>query len=781
MMKNARKIIRPQSKALAAAVAGITTALAFPVDAQVLEEVVVTAQKRAESIQDVPLSIMAFSNATLERAGVRSADELTKIVPNLQINRQAQASATAIRMRGIGSVGNNSIDPSVAPFIDGVYIARPGAILNSFLDVAGVEVLRGPQGTLFGRNATTGAIQISTNAPDFSELGGEVVAEAGNYDAYRLRGVVNVPVSDTFALRFAALTDQRDGYFDNLLDGESYGDRDANVARASARWQPNDSLDWTVRLDYAEMGGDGALPPEVSTHTSPPELVAILGSAFGPLSPSVDDPFDGTVNQLINADLDDEQWGISSDLNYDFANGYRVRWIGAAREWENYQLDSDVVYTGVDLVGRRGSYESESMSQEVQLISPDRALFNERMDFVLGLFYFEEDYRIGETLDLGSAFCGALLPPALAPSCQPLPRRDATVLTFDQTAESTAAFVETNWHLSDTLKLKLGGRYTKDEKSALFEQVVNNPFAAGLRAPEVGSYDFDDDQFNYRVVLSWFPTEEVMFFANYSTGYKAGGINSSGVASSLEGRRIFTSEEVEDIELGIKSTLLEGAMQLNLTGYRMEIDDFQDRSFQDASFLVTNAGSLRQQGVELEAKWLPSNNLSIDFAAAYLDSEFTDFEDASPLAGCAVLPPPGTPACPNPQDNTGSSASYSPEWEVTAAAEHVLDFSNGMRLTSRVDYRWVDDYLAGGSDLSRQYLVESFDIWGARLTLEPADSSWAISLYGENLTDERYALQHFTQVLGGALGLLDTETGDTVMRHYLSAPRTYGVSVKYAF
>jgi iron complex outermembrane receptor protein len=780
-MKGTREMNRPQSKVLAAAITGLAAAMAVPAGAQVLEEVVVTAQKRTESIQDVPISIMAFSNAALEKSGVRSADDLTKIVPNLQINRQAQASATAIRMRGVGSTGNNAIDPSVAPFIDGVYIARPGAILNSFLDVASVEVLRGPQGTLFGRNATTGAIQVNTNPPEFSELNGEIFAEVGNYDAYRVRGVINVPVSDTFAMRFAALTDQRDGYYDNLLDGESYGDRDANVVRAAARWQPNDKLDWVVRVDYAEMGGDGALPPEVSSNTSPADLVGILGSAFGPLSPDIDDPFDGTVNQLIAADLDDEQWGISSDLNYDLDSGYRVRWIGAMRGWENYQLDGDVIFTGVDLLQRRGEYDSDSMSQELQLISPDGGLLDGRMDFVLGLYYFEEDYSIGENLDLGSAFCGALLPPNLLPTCQAFPQRDATVLTFDQSAESAAVFLETNWQLTDSVELKLGGRYTTDDKSSDFEQVLNNPFGAALRAPEVGSYDFDDDQFTYRVVLSWFPTDDTMFFANYSTGYKSGGINSSGVASPLVGRRTFDSETVEDIELGMKSTLFAGAMQLNATAYRMEIEDFQDRSFQDASFLVTNAGTLRQQGVEMEVKWLPTNDLSIDVAAAYLDSEFTDFKNASPLAGCAVLPEPGTPECPNPQDNTGKTNSYSPKWEVTAGAEHVLDFSNGMSLTSRVDYRWVDDYLAGGSDLSRQYLVDSFDIWGARATLEPANGKWALSLYGENLTDERYALQYFTQVLGGALGLLDTTTGDTVMRHYLSAPRTYGVSAKYFF
>ncbi len=280
-----------------------------------IEEVVVTAQKRVQSIQEVPISIVAISSETLEKAGIRSADDLTRIVPNLRINRQAQASATAIRIRCVGSTGNNAIDPSVAPFIDGVYIPRGGAILNSFLDVESVEVLRGPQGTLFGRNTTAGAIQINTVKPQFDSASGEFFGELGNYDAHRLRGIFNVPVSDTFALRFAGLVDRHDGYYDNALDGESYGERDSITGRVSTRWQPNDSVDWTVRVDYSEMQGDGAFPPEVSSHAGPEDLVNQLGSAFGPLSPDISDPFDGDVNYLVYDGLDDTQWGVSSDLN----------------------------------------------------------------------------------------------------------------------------------------------------------------------------------------------------------------------------------------------------------------------------------------------------------------------------------------------------------------------------------------------------------------------------------------------------------------------------------
>lgn len=773
-----KKIIPSLMLGMAAPLVAVNTS------AQILEEVVVTAQKRDQSIQEIPMSIVALNDRLLSDAGVESADELTRIVPNVRISRLSQASATVIRVRGVGQAGNNAIDPSVAPFLDGVYVARGGAILNTFLDVAAVEVLRGPQGTLFGRNATSGAIQVNTNAPQFDEMSGHLFAEVGNYSAKRYRGVLNVPVSDTFAMRVAAVSDTHDGYYDNLLDGKSYGERDAMSARVSLRWQPTDSVNWVLRYDYSTMEGDGQLPAEVSSHTAPANFNAIISNAFGPLSPDISDPFDGTVSQRMVGYLDDEQTGISSDLTWDLDNDYRIRWIFGQREWDNEQVDGDVIFTGVDLVNRFGLYTSDMTSNEVQLISPEGAIFGGKGDFVAGVYTFDEDYYVGEDLNLGVAFCPVLVggqaPQFIAP-CQASPQLDATELFFDQTAESVAAFIDSNINLSDTLKLTVGARYTKDDKKSTFTQLLNNPFAGALRGPEAGNYDFDDSQFTYRVVLSYYSSDDTMWFANYSTGYKSGGINSQGSAAALGQKRIFDSEEVNDIELGVKSTLMDGRMQLNATLYRMELDDFQDRSFRDASFIITNAGTLLQQGLEVETKTLLNDNWSLDFSMAYLDSEFTDFKGASPLAGCAVLPVPGTVSCPNPQDNTGKRSTFSPEWQFNGAISYEQPLGSSMNLNARLGWQYVDEHFAGGSELSSQTITEAYDLWDARVTLANDVQGWTVSLFGENLTDERYAVGYFTQVLGGALGLVNPANGDTLYRHYVSAPRTYGLSVKYEF
>ena len=761
-----------------------------------IEEIVVTAQKRAESIQEVPLSIMAVGSDMLEKTGVNSAADLTRLVPNLRINRLQQASGMTIRIRGVGAPGNSSIDPSVAPFIDSAYIARPGVMLSSFLDVESVEVLRGPQGTLFGRNATTGALQVHTRAPSFSGVEGDATFEVGNYGAYKLAGAVNVPLSDTFAMRFAGLSDGHDGYWTNRLNGKTVGDRESQAGRISARWQITDDLEWTIRGDYAQVGGDGAAPLEVDTRTATAAQLAAFTTRLGGNPPDLGDPADHKVKQQIVGNLDDTQWGMTSDLDWNLGSDYRIRWIASYRDWENEQLDGDVLFTPLSITNRHGSFDSNSQSQEVQFISPEGALLGGRLDFVAGLYYFQEDYKIGENLDLGSQYCSVAAPAAAVACNAALPKTGATQLDFNQDAESYAAYTELKFALTDTLDLTLGGRYTSDDKSAHFVQLVPNAFAAprppayagGLRLAEDTALDFSDDQFTYRVVLSWQLADDAMLFANYSTGYKSGGINSAGgtgykVAPSLAPiplgeKRLFASETVQNIELGAKSSWFSNTLQLNATLFQMEIDDFQDRSFDGTSFLIKNAGSLRQRGIEIEGQAIPVDPIRLNFALAYLDSEFTDYQNASGLPGCTGL----AGSCPLVQDLTGAPAPYSPEWQGNLGAEYRGDFSNGLGWSLRADANYFGEHYAGGvTDMNPQTIQEAYTLLGARLTLHGRDDVWSVSVYGENLTDEVYNVNFTYQPLDNALGVRVPATGATLVRNGLSDPRTWGVALRFRF
>ena len=221
------------------------------------EVILVTAQKRSENIQDVPLSIVAVTGEALTAAGINDPVALQKLAPSLQINNTVFSSGVVIRIRGFGSAANTPVDSEVASYIDGAYIPRPGAILSSFLDVASVEVLSGPQGTLFGRNATLGAISINTNEPSLRDRTLSLDFEGANHESYSATGVVNLPVAETLAVRFAAKNSNSGGYYKNMLDGRTYGDREVFVGRASAKWEIAPALTWLVRGDYSRTTGDG--------------------------------------------------------------------------------------------------------------------------------------------------------------------------------------------------------------------------------------------------------------------------------------------------------------------------------------------------------------------------------------------------------------------------------------------------------------------------------------------------------------------------------------------
>ncbi len=271
-------------------------------DTDMVEEIVVTAQKRSERLQEVPISIAAFNEKALATNNVLTVQDLGRIATNFSATRSAQASSIRLAVRGIGAAGNTATEPSVASFVDGIYVPRPGSIIGNFLDIEGVEVLRGPQGTLFGRNASVGAISFRSATPK-DEFSGQISAEAGNGDRYKLTGHVNLPLSENVALRVAGLGSWFKGYWHNRLDGKTYGGSDDYAGRVSLKADLG-NVTWVVRADYSKMDGDGYVPSEFRFDT----ISAAQAAAFQALQTAVagsaidTNLFDRNVNQLIVAD-----------------------------------------------------------------------------------------------------------------------------------------------------------------------------------------------------------------------------------------------------------------------------------------------------------------------------------------------------------------------------------------------------------------------------------------------------------------------------------------------
>ena len=313
---------------------------------------------------------------------------------------------------------------------------------------------------------------------------------------------------------------------------------------------------------------------------------------------------------------------------------------------------------------------------------------------------------------------------------------------------------------------------------------MSSPFTQTIRAPEVLDYPgLSESRFTYRVSLNYKPADDVMLFANHSTGYKSGGYNSGGGVPSLSTfdpqgnlistRRVFDRETVKNYEFGAKTSWLDRALTANITFFRMDIAGFQDRAFDGVSFVVRNAGNLRQQGFELDLKLAPSDRFSLSGSLAYLDSEFTDFKTASALPGFG-----GT------QDLTGKPNSFSPAWSGNVAVDWNGDVgSSGWTWAANANVSFVSDqYVGTVNDANPQSIADGYALLGARLTLSGPDDRWSLAIFGSNLTNTHYRPLAVDQPLGGALGLNNGAfPGSTANRIMANEPRTYGVSAKVQF
>ena len=748
------------------------------------DAIVVTAQKRAENIQDVPISIAAVSGETMESANVLTVMDLGRVATNFQTVRSSNTGSTRIGIRGVGSLANTLIEPSVAVFVDGVYVPRSGSILGAFLDIDGVEVLRGPQGTLFGRNASVGALSIRSALPE-NEFSGEVSAEAGSFDHYKLSGHINVPLGENVSARVAAMGQWYDGPWKNRYDGKTYGGSDDVAVRGTVKAEFG-NLEWIVRGDYTRLDGDGVVNFDFDPASVAPARLAFLRAAFsgGPDT----NLNDRVMNQSVASGLLDKNWGVSSTASLDIAGGSTLRLINSYRKWTNDQLDGDIIFLPVPLATRRSLFDSGSWNHELQFISPEREWLNGHFDMVAGVYYFQEKFGLGEQLNMDSQFCNILVPAGPGrTACAAYYASTGGIAATDQDVfqkvRSIAAYAQGNIYFSDALTLTLGGRWTNDRKRGSYSQ-VSSPFTQTIRAPEVLDYPgLSESRFTYRVSLNYKPADDVMLFINHSTGYKSGGYNSGGGVPALSTfdpqgnlistRRVFDRETVKNYEFGAKTSWLDRALTANITFFRMDIAGFQDRAFDGVSFVVRNAGNLRQQGFELDLRLAPSDHFSFSGSLAYLDSKFTDFANASGLPGIG-----GT------QDLTGKPNSFSPAWSGNVGVDWNGDIGSiGWTWAANANVSFVSDqYVGTVNDANPQSIADGYALLGARLALNGPDDRWSLAIFGSNLTNTPYRPLAVYQPLGAALGLNNGAfTGSTANRIMANEPRTYGVSANIRF
>lgn len=778
---------------------------AVPV-AEATQEIVVTAQKRSESVQRVPISILAFNGPALDQAGIFTPADLQRIAPTFRSTSSVGTLATRFSIRGIGSFSNSAIEPSVATFINGIYVPRPASIVNSLLDIEAVEVLSGPQGTLFGRNASVGAVsyRTTTPGPDFA-VGVKTDYSTGAHS--RTEGYVNIPLSDTVSIRVAGLADAFGGYWINDITGRRFGGIDTYQGRVSLKAKLTPNLIWNLRGDYQENSGDGVINANLIPSTLTPTTLARLTAELGGGPINTNQYSRHNYQAIDNAIVRDNYGSVSSDLAYTTDGDFTVRLLDGYNAWNSPQSDGDSAQLSVYVLGRDLHYKSKSNSHELQFISPKDKLLDGKLDFVGGLYYFHETLGISAASLNGPAFCTTLVPLAGLPFGGPLIPGVGTAAkiatcqgytgpssigTFDQSTRSLAAYGQATFKLLPTLDLTGGVRYTDEKKGGSYVGVVNNPTGVIIAANENTALALKDHRFTWRANLSWRPTRDVMLFASASTGFKSGGFN-NGVATAVLGQnRIFQAETVKNYEVGVKSQLFDRMLTVNATAFRMDVNNFQERSIINLTSAIRNVGSVRQQGVELEGILRPVAHLRLNAAATYIDSKITNYNNAPLPPYCPANLATATAYCPvaagGVQNLAGARLNYNPRWTGVAGATVDGTFGgSGWRWTLNGDVTFVSSQRMGTTiDNSALLIQPGYALLNGRFTISDPANKWSVGIYGRNLANKGYCSSKVYQVLEGPLGLRYDSNADgvndgTAVRCLVGAPRVIGATVGLKF
>ncbi|MGA0605973.1 TonB-dependent receptor [Phenylobacterium sp. VNQ135] len=755
-------------------------AMAWPAYAQdnpVVEEVVVTAQKRAENIQDVPLSVSAYGADMIERAGVQNLQDLATRVPNLNIDASNNLRNTSVAIRGIGSSGSNpGVEPSVGVFLDGVYQPSGGMVQGELLDIASVEVLRGPQGTLYGRNTPVGALNITTQAPRRNPEA-KIRWGVGGPSMIYGSGYVTGPLTDTLAGRLSFWGRKRGGYDRNLRTGERVNDFAGGGARARLLWEPNDTLTINLIGSYNEFSQECCVGEQIDPTgplgiATPGFLTALAATGY---------PFRNYDDHDHVVDADDtgddfvQQQDASLQIEKTLPSGHTLTSITAYGHWTNkVSISSDAL--PADIYRSPQRQENDVWSQELRIASPS----DRRFTYMLGLFGYAQDLMFQQISVLGLG-ANRVFPATACAGVTPcrVKAGDGNISDFSQETRSWAAFGTATFNVTDRWSLTGGLRQSSDKKDAFINHYnlpgVSAAFLSTSRNNLIGDVSRKEDKLTWSANTKYDLTDAVMVFATAATGFKSGGFNSRRLA--VGDPFAFGPENSTTYEAGVKSELLGRRLVLNATVFQMTLEDFQESVLNPVTgvgFIVGNAGEREVRGLEVDFRARPSTRLSIDGGFAYTDAEFTD-RSAGP---CAVgQTPNGTR--PNTCNYDGLRPAGSPKWKGAVSAQYDQPVFGDLELSVRGEVNYTGaQYL--NPTLDAASLQKAVTLVNLRATLGEPDGRWSASAWVKNLTDESY----YSVVVTQPITAYTSGGGTAAARGFLgwySAPRTWGADLTFRF
>lgn len=737
-----------------------------------VETVVVTAQKRAEDIQDVPMSVSAVSGDQIEKRGVTNVAELARFLPSVAITQSNNNRNTTVFVRGVGTSGTNpGIEASVGLFLDGVYLPAAGPIQVNLQDLASLEVLRGPQGTLYGRNTPVGAINITTRTPQQAPEG-MLTGTLGNYGDKRIAGYLGGGLTDNLAGRISFWLADREGYEHNLFTGDDVNGSTQKGLRGRLKWEPAEDVDVHFIAYYANINSH-CCTPDVINPTGPrgiakPGFLAASAAAGRPFRNLTDR--DHVVDDDYEGRNETDSYGASLQIDKDLWGGHTLTSITAYNAYDDNitQLAADSVPLDVTRGFQR--LVAEIYSQEFRVLSPA----DQRLQYIAGVYLFRENM----TYDTHST-AGTQATRVFAGNARVIPG-EFNHFYYRQGTKSAAAFGQMTFNVTETFRLTGGARYSWDKKDS-FIASVNSPvgtpqFRSAYPINIVGDVGRDETKFTWSLGAQYELTDNVMAYVLAATGYKTGGFNARAAAPNTPFE--FDAETSMNYEAGLKSTLLNGSLVLNVNVYRTTLKDFQDSLLNPVTgtgFIVGNAGERRAQGVEADARWRATRELSFTGSLAYNDAEFTDY-----TAGQCYTGQTANGTRPGSCNYNGVTPSQNPKWQWSLAFQwnHDLDFKD-LALFAQGDVSFTDDQFLTPT-LDPRSFEKSYTLFGLRAGVEAQDGRWRLSAYGKNLSDETYYLQTSPHPLGFLMSAGGTAAVDSFVGWY-GPPRTYGVELQVKF
>lgn len=742
-----------------------------PALAEGLEEITVTAQRRAQSLQDVPASVTAVNEEAIRAFNINDSGRLELVTPGLVWGNQGGSRAWPT-LRGV-ETGNGEAngEPSIAFFIDGVYKSRSMQANAPLVDVERVEVLRGPQGTLFGRNSTGGAINVVNKSPDLDDTSFMADVTVGNYNNIKLDAVLNTPLNDKWALRIAARSHTRDGFLENIGPGPDFMDEDLAYGRVSLLYDSGEALSAQLRIGYRKVdrNGGGAFTAKVLGQTYDTSIpgrsvfgdpvfinprisdgipdITVAGTPTDVGVPVQTDPFTIDTNFPVSEELD--SLDMSLDISYEM-DSMTFRSLTGYADFESLPVGDNDYSSQTAILNRADilSGEAQTLQQEFQLISNGDGPF----DWVVGLFYMQDE--IFEIFSI-QQFDASNTPSPVFPS----PAGGTTSFVFDRRTtteiDSLAVYGQGTFNLSDRLSATVGLRWSEDDKDYTLRE-FGFLGVLGFNPDLDLNNTFDD--VTWRAGLEYAASDDSMWYGSISTGFRSGGFNRfTDDPATPNNETVFDSEEITAYEIGTKNTLLDGRMRLNVAAFFQELKD------QQVSTVVSvagtgqsgffNAGETEVSGLEAEMQFQATDNFYLMGTLTLLDAEYKEFL-ASGFAGDG-----GT------VDVAGNAPQRAPETKLTLAGAYEIGLDGGATVTPFLAIQYSGDYYNTffNTPIDKQ---DSYTKLDARVTYLSSDEKWRVEGFVENATEEE--VQTYG-VFGGS---------NAYFVNY-DAPRTYGIRVTY--